>query len=118
MKINKVQKLFHEAQKVIRGGNSPVRAFRAWAWNHCSSRGPRGKVYDADGRLYRFHGIVGPDDLGTRSSPGPQGHDPGLAKGWSYGAATELEVRLAQKISKAIPSLEMVRMVSSGTEAP
>jgi glutamate-1-semialdehyde 2,1-aminomutase len=40
-----------------------------------------------------------------------------LAKGWSYGAATEPEVRLAQKISKAIPSLEMLRMVSSGTEA-
>jgi len=40
-----------------------------------------------------------------------------LSNGWSYGAATELEVRLAQKVSAAIPSMELVRMVSSGTEA-
>ncbi len=120
MKPTKSQKLFKEAQKVIPGGvNSPVRAFRAVGLEPLFvSRAQGSKVYDADGRAYLdFMGSWGPMILGHAHPKVRKAMAQALAKGWSYGAATELEVRLAQKISKAIPSMEMLRMVSSGTEA-
>ena len=118
MEPKKSQKLFQEAQKVIPGGvNSPVRAFRAVGLEPLFvSRAQGAKVYDADGRAYLdFMGSWGPMILGHAHPKVRKAMAQALRKGWSYGAATELEVRLAQKISKAIPSMEMLRMVSSGT---
>ena len=120
MEPKKSQKLFQEAQKVIPGGvNSPVRAFRAVGLEPLFvSRAQGAKIYDADGRAYLdFMGSWGPMILGHAHPKVRKAMAQALGKGWSYGAATELEVRLAQKISKAIPSMEMLRMVSSGTEA-
>jgi glutamate-1-semialdehyde 2,1-aminomutase len=120
MKTSKSRKLFREAQKVIPGGvNSPVRAFRAVGLEPLFvSRAQGSKVYDADGRAYiDFMGSWGPMILGHAHPKVRQAMTQALRRGWSYGAATELEVRLAQEISKAIPSMEMLRMVSSGTEA-
>ncbi len=120
MKTVKSRRLFREAQKVIPGGvNSPVRAFRAVGLEPLFvSRAQGSKVYDADGQAYiDFMSSWGPMILGHAHPKVRKAMTQALSKGWSYGAATELEVRLAQKISKAIPSMEMIRMVSSGTEA-
>jgi glutamate-1-semialdehyde 2,1-aminomutase len=120
MKTNKSQKLFREAQKVIPGGvNSPVRAFRAVGLEPIFvSRAQGSKIYDADGQAYiDYMSSWGPMILGHAHPGVRKAMAQALGKGWSYGAATELEVRLAQKISKAVPSMEMIRMVSSGTEA-
>ena len=120
MKTARSRRLFAEASKVIPGGvNSPVRAFRAVGLEPlfvCKAKGS--KVYDADGQAYiDYVSSWGPMILGHAHPGVRQAMAQALLNGWSYGAATELEVRLAQKISKAIPSMQLVRMVSSGTEA-
>jgi glutamate-1-semialdehyde 2,1-aminomutase len=114
------KELFLRAKKCIPGGvNSPVRAFRAVGGEPIFIKGAQGsKMIGADGTEY----------LDFVSSWGPliAGHAPveiveavtaAAALGTSYGAPTELEVRLAEKICKHVPSMEMVRLVSSGTEA-
>jgi glutamate-1-semialdehyde 2,1-aminomutase len=116
----KSRRLFAAARKVIPGGvNSPVRAFRAVGLEPLFVSQAKGaKVYDADGQAYiDYVSSWGPMILGHAHPRVRQAMSQALAKGWSYGAATELEVRLAQRISKAIPSMELVRLVSSGTEA-
>ncbi|MGB9698822.1 MAG: glutamate-1-semialdehyde 2,1-aminomutase [Thermodesulfobacteriota bacterium] len=120
MKVSKSKKIFANAQKVIPGGvNSPVRAFKAVGLEPFFVSQARGsKIYDADGQVYIDYVCSwGPMILGHAHPQVRQAMTKALAKGWSYGAATELEVRLAQLISKAIPSMEMMRLVSSGTEA-
>jgi glutamate-1-semialdehyde 2,1-aminomutase len=120
MKTARSRKLFAEAKKVIPGGvNSPVRAFRAVGLEPLFVSRARGsKVYDADGGVYiDYVSSWGPMILGHAHPQVRKAMAQALSRGWSYGAATELEVRLAQKISTAIPSMELVRMVSSGTEA-
>lgn len=120
MKTAKSRRLFAQASKVIPGGvNSPVRAFRAVGLEPLFvSKAKGSKVYDADGQAYiDYVSSWGPMILGHAHPGVRQAMVQALSNGWSYGAATELEVRLAQKISKAIPSMELVRMVSSGTEA-
>lgn len=120
MKISKSKKIFAHAQKVIPGGvNSPVRAFKAVGLEPLFVSQARGaKIYDADGQVYIDYVCSwGPMILGHAHPQVRQVMTKALAKGWSYGAATELEVHLAQLISKAIPSMEMIRLVSSGTEA-
>ena len=120
MVTKKSKKLFIEAQKVIPGGvNSPVRAFRAVGLDPLFVSQARGsKIFDADGKVYiDYVSSWGPMILGHAHPKVHQAMSRALAHGWSYGAATELEVRLAQKISQAIPSMELLRMVSSGTEA-
>jgi len=120
MKVSKSKKIFAKAQKVIPGGvNSPVRAFKAVGLEPFFVSQARGaKIYDADGQVYIDYVCSwGPMILGHAHPQVRQAMTKALAKGWSYGAATELEVRLAQLISKAIPSMEMIRLVSSGTEA-
>lgn len=120
MKISKSKKIFANAQKVIPGGvNSPVRAFKAVGLEPLFVSQARGaKIYDADGQVYIDYVCSwGPMILGHAHPQVRQAMTKALAKGWSYGAATELEVHLAQLISKAIPSMEMIRLVSSGTEA-
>jgi glutamate-1-semialdehyde 2,1-aminomutase len=116
----KSRKLFAEASKVIPGGvNSPVRAFRAVGLEPLFVTKAKGsKIYDADGGVYiDYVSSWGPMILGHAHPEVRKAMTLALAKGWSYGAATELEVRLAQRIHRAIPSMEMMRMVSSGTEA-
>jgi len=120
MKNVKSKRLFAEAKKVIPGGvNSPVRAFRAVGLEPLFVSQARGsKVYDADGGIYiDYVSSWGPMILGHANPYVRKAMSQALLRGWSYGAATEMEVRLAQKISKAIPSMELMRMVSSGTEA-
>jgi glutamate-1-semialdehyde 2,1-aminomutase len=120
MKTARSRKLFAEAKKVIPGGvNSPVRAFRAVGLEPLFVSRARGsKVYDVDGGVYiDYVSSWGPMILGHAHPQVRKAMSQALSRGWSYGAATELEVRLAQKISTAIPSMELVRMVSSGTEA-
>jgi glutamate-1-semialdehyde 2,1-aminomutase len=120
MKTARSKKLYAEAKKVIPGGvNSPVRAFRAVGLEPLFvSKAKGSKVYDADGGVYiDYVSSWGPMILGHAHPQVRKAISQALSKGWSYGAATELEVRLAQKISAAIPSMELVRMVSSGTEA-
>lgn len=120
MKTAKSRRLFAEAQKVIPGGvNSPVRAFRAVGLDPLFVAKAKGsKIYDADGRAYiDYVSSWGPMILGHAHPRVRKAMAQALSNGWSYGAATELEVRLARMISKAIPSMELVRMVSSGTEA-
>ncbi|MCX5907481.1 MAG: glutamate-1-semialdehyde 2,1-aminomutase [Deltaproteobacteria bacterium] len=120
MKTIKSKRLLAEAMKVIPGGvNSPVRAFRAVGGEaRFVAKAKGSKIYDADGEEYiDYVSSWGPIILGHAHPQVRKALEKALAKGWSYGAATELEVRLAQKICKAIPSMEMVRMVSSGTEA-
>ncbi len=120
MKTAQSRKLIAEARKVIPGGvNSPVRAFRAVGLEPLFvSKAKGSKITDADGQAYiDYVSSWGPMILGHAHPQVRKALGQALPKGWSYGAATELEVRLAQTISKALPSMELLRMVSSGTEA-
>ncbi|MBB4845722.1 glutamate-1-semialdehyde 2,1-aminomutase [Paucibacter oligotrophus] len=114
------QVLFERAQRVIPGGvNSPVRAFRAVGGTpRFITRGEGAYIFDADGKRYvDYIGSWGPMILG-------HGHPAVLAavtqaaqEGFSFGAPTEREIELAEEILKLVPSMEQVRLVSSGTEA-
>ena len=120
MKNARSKKLFAEAKKVIPGGvNSPVRAFRSVGLEpRFVAKAKGSKVIDADGGVYiDYVSSWGPMILGHAHPGVRQAMARALANGWSYGAATELEVRLARKIAKAFPTMELLRMVSSGTEA-
>jgi glutamate-1-semialdehyde 2,1-aminomutase len=120
MAREKSEKLFFEAQKYIPGGvNSPVRAFKAVGTNPIFISHARGsKIYDVDGNEYIDYVCSwGPLILGHAPPEVIQAVEEGLAKGTSYGAPTELEIEMAKLICKAVPSIEEVRMVSSGTEA-
>ena len=114
------KQLFNEASRYIPGGvNSPVRAFKSVGGNPLFIKSGKGsKIYDVDGQ--EFVDYVG--------SWGPHifGHNPDFIKkalletienGTSFGAPTELELKMAKLIVEMVPSVEMVRMVNSGTEA-
>jgi glutamate-1-semialdehyde 2,1-aminomutase len=112
--------LFRRAEARIPGGvNSPVRAFRSVGGDPLFIRRAEGaRLEDADGNRYLdFVGSWGPMILGHAHPRVVQAVQAAVANGTSYGAPTELEVRLAERICAAIPSVEMVRLVSSGTEA-
>ncbi|HEX6241275.1 MAG TPA: glutamate-1-semialdehyde 2,1-aminomutase [Polyangiales bacterium] len=112
--------LFERAQRVIPGGvNSPVRAFRAVGGEPVFIREARGPyLYGADGAEYvDYVGSWGPMILGHADPAVIQAIARTAALGTSYGAPTEGEVLLAEQIVEAMPSIEMVRLVSSGTEA-
>lgn len=112
--------LFAAAQKVIPGGvNSPVRAFRSVdAEPIFYERAEGSHVWDVDGNEYLdFVGSWGPMILGHAPDAVLDAVREQLGKGTSYGAPCALEVELAEKIVDLVPSIEMVRMVSSGTEA-
>ena len=120
MDTTRSQQLMAEASKVIPGGvNSPVRAFRSVGgapifYDH--AKGSR--VWDVDGNVYvDFVGSWGPMILGHAPEVVLEAVRGQLGRGTSFGAPTELEVRMAQAVVAAVPSIEMVRMVSSGTEA-
>lgn len=118
--MSKSGDLFAEAKKYIPGGvNSPVRAFKAVGGNPLFiERGAGSKIHDVDGNEYiDFVGSWGPLILGHAHPEILDALASTMKSGTSFGAPTELEVRLAKAIIKAVPSMEMVRLVSSGTEA-
>jgi glutamate-1-semialdehyde 2,1-aminomutase len=112
--------LFDRAARVIPGGvNSPVRAFRAVGGNPIFvSRAEGPYLYDADGQRYiDYVGSWGPMILGHAHPAVIAAIQEAAARGTSFGAPTELEVLFAEKLCVLYPSIEMVRAVSSGTEA-
>jgi len=111
---------YQDAVRYIPGGvNSPVRAFKSVGLNPVFiERGNGPKIYDADGNEYiDYVGSWGPLILGHRHPAVLEALAGCLEIGTSFGAPTELETRLARMIVEALPSVEMVRLVSSGTEA-
>jgi len=114
------KRLFERAQQLIPGGvNSPVRACRAVGTHPLFiSRSEGCRLFDADGNAFiDYVGSWGPMILGHRHPAVVEALLHTLAKGTSYGAPTDLEVELAQMVVDAVPSVEKVRMVNSGTEA-
>ena len=120
MQQTKSDQLFATAQSLIPGGvNSPVRAFRGVGGTPRFIRSARGAtITDVDGNTYiDYVGSWGPMILGHADEEVIAAVQEVAAGGTSFGAPTELEVQLAQEVIDAVPSIEMVRMVSSGTEA-
>ncbi len=118
--MTRSESLFAEAVKVIPGGvNSPVRAFQAVGETpRFIARAEGAYMYDADGRKYLdFIGSWGPMILGHSHPYVLEKVTEACREGLSFGAATEREVEMAKLISEIVPSIEMVRMVNSGTEA-
>lgn len=114
------QSLFARAQQVMPGGvNSPVRAFKAVGGSPIFVREARGPyLYGADGTEYvDYVGSWGPMILGHADPEVVQAISRTAALGSSFGAPTEGEITMAETLIEAVPSLEMVRLVSSGTEA-
>jgi len=112
--------LFSRAQKTIPGGvNSPVRAFRSVGGTpRFFTRGEGAYVFDADGKRYiDYVGSWGPLILGHAEPDTVRAVQDAAAKGLSFGAPTEAEIELAELLVERVPSMEMVRLVSSGTEA-
>ena len=112
--------LFERAQRVIPGGvNSPVRAFRAVGGTPrfiARAQGPY--LWDAEGRRYiDYIGSWGPMILGHGHPAVLDAVQRAAAEGFSFGAPTEREIELAEAIIAQVPSVEQVRLVSSGTEA-
>ncbi len=114
------EKLFEKAQLVIPGGvNSPVRAFAGVGGTPPFITHAEGAyLFDVDGNRYiDYVGSWGPMILGHADPTVVEAIQKQAAKGLSFGAPTELEVRMAEKLCELVPSLEQVRMVNSGTEA-
>lgn len=114
------ESLFSEAKKYIPGGvNSPVRAFRSVGMNPpFIKKGLGSRLYDEDGNVYiDYIGSWGPMILGHAHPEVVEAISQAAGEGTSFGAPTRRELEMAQLICEAVPSIEMVRMVSSGTEA-
>ncbi len=114
------RKLFSRAVRIIPGGvNSPVRAFKSVGGTPpFISRARGSKVVDADGRTYIDYVLSwGPMILGHAPRRVVDAVRAAGEAGFSFGAPTEGEVRLAEEIIRAVPSIKMVRLVNSGTEA-
>lgn len=114
------QELFARAVELMPGGvNSPVRAFRGVGGTPRFIARARGALmWDIDGHEYiDYVGSWGPMILGHADEEVIAALRDALTRGTSYGAPTELEVMMAEEIVDAVPSIEMVRMVNSGTEA-
>lgn len=120
MNLERSRQLFEEARKFIPGGvNSPVRAFKSVGGTPIFiSRAKGSKIYDADGNEYvDYVGSWGPMILGHSHPNVVRAITEVAEKGTSYGAPTELEIEMAKLVVEAVPSIEKVRFVSSGTEA-
>jgi len=114
------QILFERAKRVIPGGvNSPVRAFKAVGGTPRFIKRAQGAYFwDANDQRYTdFIGSWGPMILGHGHPAVVQAVQAAVLEGFSYGAPTEREVELAEEILRLVPSMDMVRLVSSGTEA-
>ena len=120
MKWEKSHRLFKKAQELIPGGvNSPVRAFKAVGGNPLFIQRAKGsKIYDVDGNEYIDYVLSwGPLILGHAHPDIVKALKKATERGTSYGAPTQLEIELAEIVLKTYPSMDMVRMVNSGTEA-
>jgi len=120
MKIKKSQKLYKKAVTLMPGGvNSPVRAFKAIGGTPLFiSKAKDSKIYDVDGNEYIDYVLSwGPLILGHAHSKVVKALRKAVLSGTSYGAPTPMEIELAVLIKKAMPSIEKIRMVNSGTEA-
>ena len=114
------EQLFESAQQVIPGGvNSPVRAFNGVGGTPCFIKRAEGAyIYDADDKAYiDYVGSWGPMILGHNHPKILEAVLATAKNGLSFGAPTELEITMAEKVRELVPSMEMLRMVSSGTEA-
>lgn len=120
MSTARSESLFKEAQNYIPGGvNSPVRAFQSIGSVPRFIRSADGaRMTDEDGKEYIDYVCSwGPMILGHNHPAIRESVVDAVSRGLSYGAATEIEVRMAKLICEMVPSIEMVRMVNSGTEA-
>jgi glutamate-1-semialdehyde 2,1-aminomutase len=120
METSRSAALYEKAQRLIPGGvNSPVRAFRSVGGTpRFIRRGSGCRMTDADGNTYiDYIGSWGPLILGHCFPPVVEAVREALENGSSFGAPTERELELAELIIQAVPSIEMVRLVNSGTEA-
>ncbi len=114
------ERLFKLAQELMPGGvNSPVRAWQAVGGTpRLIVRGQGAQIFDADGNAYLdYMSSWGPLILGHAHPQVVAAIERAAAQGTSFGAPTPAEIELAQTLTAAVPSLEMVRLVSSGTEA-
>ena len=120
MQQTRSQQLFEQAQRVIPGGvNSPVRSFRAVEGTPpFIARGQGSRVWDVDGNEFiDFLGSWGPLALGHAHPVVVEAVQRAAADGTSFGAPVEQEVQLAEIVCQAFPSVDMLRLVNSGTEA-
>ena len=120
LNTTKSSELFARAERVIPGGvNSPVRAFRAVGREPLFINEAGGAtVTDADGnRFIDYVGSWGPMLMGHAHPAIIEAVREAATRGTSYGAPTEIEIELAEEVARAIPSIEKLRLVSSGTEA-
>ncbi|CAC9539801.1 Glutamate-1-semialdehyde 2,1-aminomutase (EC 5.4.3.8) [uncultured Gammaproteobacteria bacterium] len=118
--MTKSEQLFDEAQHYIPGGvNSPVRAFKGVGGTPIFfTRGEGAYLFDADDKQYiDFVASWGPMILGHANQGVISAVEEVLHNGLGFGAPTEIETKLAKKVCELVPSIELVRMVSSGTEA-
>ncbi|MDU2730545.1 MULTISPECIES: glutamate-1-semialdehyde 2,1-aminomutase [Pantoea] len=118
--MSKSENLFAEAQRLIPGGvNSPVRAFNGVGGTPLFiERADGAWLYDADGKAYiDYVGSWGPMVLGHNNVEIRNAVIEAATRGLSFGAPTEMEVKMAQLVCELVPSMDMVRMVNSGTEA-
>jgi glutamate-1-semialdehyde 2,1-aminomutase len=116
----KSEALFQAAKEIIPGGvNSPVRAWQAVGLTpRIIARGVGARVFDVDGNSYLdYVGSWGPLILGHAAPPVVAAVAEAAARGTSFGAPTPGELELAQLLCAAVPNLQMVRLVNSGTEA-
>lgn len=116
----KSEKLYHQAQSVMPGGvNSPVRTFNGVGGSPLFIERANGAyIYDVDERAYiDYVGSWGPMILGHNDPDVANAVINAVHNGLSYGAPTEIETKVANLVTQLMPSIEMVRMVNSGTEA-
>ena len=114
------ESLYQQARQVIPGGvNSPVRAFKAVGLPPRFIRSGKGsRIVDEDGNEFiDYVGSWGPLILGHAHPRVLEALEDAMKRGTSFGAPTQREVEMAQIITEMVPSIEMVRLVSSGTEA-
>ena len=120
MNISKSEQLFNRAQSSIPGGvNSPVRAFKSVGGNPLFLQRAKGAyLYDVDGNQYiDYINSWGPMILGHAFEPVIEAIQKKAIDSTSFGAPTELEVEMAELVKSMVPNVDLVRMVSSGTEA-
>jgi len=120
MNYTKSKMLFEEAKKYIPGGvNSPVRAFNSVGGTPLFiERGEGSRIYDADGNEFiEYIGSWGPHLFGHNPKFIIDALNKSILNGTSFGAPTELEIKMAKIIAELVPSIEKIRMVNSGTEA-
>lgn len=120
MNISKSQSLFKRAQNSIPGGvNSPVRAFKSVGGTPLFIQKAKGAyLYDVDGNAYLdYINSWGPMILGHAFEPVVEAIQKKVSDSTSFGAPTELEVEMAELVKSMVPNVDLVRMVSSGTEA-